>query len=688
MPVTVPALSADQLRWTLPLSLLAFDDTDQATPVAVLPGQPPAREALAQALAATRGGHVLVTGAAGPGRRQALADAVRALAPPRRAPRDLVYVARPHLPDRPCLLLLPPGPGVPFRRALRDLRDELRVAWPEDLDGEQDAWERAQERAFQPLVHAFPAAAAWLGELRAAVAARGALFRPGVDPARRAADGDVEARDLLAAFQAHLFHAAGAETAAPVVVVAEPSAAALAGGQAPARREDPSHLALRSGLLHDAHGGFLVLSAEDLGRDPAATAVLRALVATGRLSPGPADAPGLVRPDPVPLDVRLVVLAGTGAVIEPWGADPDLAGALLQPVQLDPRPEVGPQVLAELAGWLALRGRAAGRAPLSAAAFALLIEHLVREGGRGGRVPLDLDTLDAFAADAASLSPAPGPVPAAAAAAAVQAWAARRAQGAEQARRAMVEGFLTVATDGQVVGQVNGLAVYRSTGFPFARPIRVTCTVGAGRSGVVDVEREVGLAGTAFHKAGKLLAGFVRGRFSRRRTLALHASLAIEQHYGRIDGDSAGLAELAALLSALARVPLRQDRAVTGSVDQLGRVQSIGSVNLKVEGFFSLCQARGLTGAQGVLIPRANQGDLCLAPEVVAACAEGRFHVWAVSTVEEALALLCEVEVGEAEAERWPEDTLYGRVMAELLELEAVVREAAKGPTPPKASAR
>lgn len=673
-------LGSDALRWSLPAHLLTFEHTGQTAPVSVLPGQADGRQALAAAARARRGGHLLVTGLRDPQRRTILATALQELDLCRRSARDLVYVARPGAPDRPQLLELQPGRAVAFRRALRELRDELRVAWPDDLEGGAEAYAQAQSAAFQPLIDAFPGAAGWLADLQRAVAERTELFRPGVDPARRAADGDTEARELLAAFQAHLFHAAGRVDQAPVVVVGVPSMATLAGGLARGRRDDPGHLALRSGQVHDAHGGFLVVDADDLSRSPGSLRLLRALMSIDALPPvtGPGQA-GAVRPDAVPLDVRLVVVASSASAVTLWGGDPDLSAAMLQPVQLDPRPEVDGQVVTELAGWLRHRGEQTGRRPLAAQAVGLVIEHLVRRGGRGGRVPLDLRTLDALADDADAVATGEL-VMAAHMSVALGAWRQRRAQAADWARRAVLEDFVLVATEGQVVGQLNGLAVYRSSGFPHARPIRITATAGAGRGGLVDVERDVGLAGNSHNKGVRLLTGFMRARFSRRRTLAIHATLGIEQHYGRIDGDSASVAELCALISAISRVPLRQDRAVTGSVDQLGQVQSVGSVTLKVEGFFRVCEGRGLTGQQGVVVPARNVGDLCLADDVVDACSQGRFHVWAAETVEDVLAILTDVEVGAADAVEWSDDTIYGKVLAELVQLEAVVRRAAKGP--------
>jgi len=182
-----------------------------------------------------------------------------------------------------------------------------------------------------------------------------------------------------------------------------------------------------------------------------------------------------------------------------------------------------------------------------------------------------------------------------------------------------------VETTGAVVGQVNGLAVYDLGHHRFGKPARITARVGLGREGVINVERQAGLSGPSYDKGVSILTGFLRGTFADRSPLTMSCSVTFEQSYGGIDGDSASSTEIYAILSALSGMPLRQDVAVTGSVDQYGNVQAIGGVNEKIEGFFRVCSTAGLTGDQGVMIPAANVGDLHLTEEVAAAAKDGRF---------------------------------------------------------------
>jgi predicted ATP-dependent protease len=217
------------------------------------------------------------------------------------------------------------------------------------------------------------------------------------------------------------------------------------------------------------------------------------------------------------------------------------------------------------------------------------------------------------------------------------------------------DGIVLLETTGKRIGQVNALPVYDLGDHVFARPARVTASVALGRAGVVDIEREAQLSGETHHKGLEIVAGLLRERYAQEKPLALTASVCFEQSYARIDGDSASVAEVVAILSALARVGVDQGFAVTGSCSQKGDVQAVGDANEKVEGFFDACLARGLTGGQGVLVPLANVPDLMLKEEVVEAVRAGRFHVHAISSVDEALLLLTGLQAGVRGADgRYP----------------------------------
>jgi predicted ATP-dependent protease len=227
-----------------------------------------------------------------------------------------------------------------------------------------------------------------------------------------------------------------------------------------------------------------------------------------------------------------------------------------------------------------------------------------------------------------------------------------------------------IATNGEVVGQVNGLSVIELGGFAFARPSRITARVRLGAGTVIDIEREVELGGPLHSKGVLILSGFLAGRYVPDYPLSLSASIVFEQSYGAVEGDSASSAELYALLSALADVPVKQSIAVTGSVNQRGEVQAVGGVNEKIEGFFDVCKARGLSGHEGVLIPAANKRHLMLRPDVIEAVAAGAFHLHAVDTVDQGIEILTGMPAGSRdEAGGFPDGTLNHRVEQRLIAL-------------------
>ncbi|MCD6525843.1 MAG: AAA family ATPase [Desulfuromonas sp.] len=236
----------------------------------------------------------------------------------------------------------------------------------------------------------------------------------------------------------------------------------------------------------------------------------------------------------------------------------------------------------------------------------------------------------------------------------------------EELQRLLLEGIILVDCDGRQTGQINGLSVYQLGDYSFGLPTRITATTCMGKAGVVNIEREVKQSGAVHDKGMLILTGFFGQRFAQDKPLTFSASICFEQTYGGVEGDSASSTELYALLSSLANLPIRQDIAVTGSVNQFGQLQAIGGVNDKIEGFYALCKLVGLTGQQGVMIPQANVKHLMLAEEVVAACAEGQFHVWAVSTVDEGIELLTGVPAGKKVGQDWEEGSVNAQVDARL----------------------
>ncbi|OGC09253.1 ATP-dependent protease [candidate division KSB1 bacterium RBG_16_48_16] len=229
------------------------------------------------------------------------------------------------------------------------------------------------------------------------------------------------------------------------------------------------------------------------------------------------------------------------------------------------------------------------------------------------------------------------------------------------------DGTIMIDTEGHKVGQVNGLSVLSLGDYTFGRPSRITAQVAIGQAGIINIERESALSGPTHDKGVLILSGFLQGKFAQNKPLAISASIAFEQSYSGIDGDSASSTEIYALLSRLADIPIRQDIAVTGSVNQNGDIQPIGGVNEKIEGFYKVCKAKGLTGKQGVLIPRLNVADLMLSKEVVKAVAQGKFHIYPTESIDQGIEILTGLPAGEKDEKgNYPQDSVYGRVDKKL----------------------
>jgi predicted ATP-dependent protease len=247
---------------------------------------------------------------------------------------------------------------------------------------------------------------------------------------------------------------------------------------------------------------------------------------------------------------------------------------------------------------------------------------------------------------------------------------------AERILKLMVEGTLMVDVEGSVAGQVNGLSVYDLGTFSFGRPSRITAKTFLGRRGVINIERESHLSGRIHDKGVLILSGYLGWRYAQDKPLSLSASLCFEQSYAGIEGDSASSTELYAIISSLSDLPIRQDIAVTGSVNQKGEIQPIGGVNQKIEGFYDVCKAKGLTGEQGVLIPHQNIRNLVLREDVVKAVQDDHFHIYSVKTIDEGIEILTGITAGEKRADgSFPEDTVNHSVDQRLRELARDAKE-------------
>ncbi len=461
----------------------------------------------------------------------------------------------------------------------------------------------------------------------------------------------------------------------------------MAGGQA-------THFnMIRPGALHRASGGYLVLDAGRLLTQPYAWDSLKRALRTGRIAiEPPAEAQGwshqaTLRPEPAPCQVKVVLVGERDLYYLLMENDPEFGELFKVAADFEEELPRTPESEVHFARLLASLGRNAGLLPFEAPAIALLIEEAARHAEHSGRLSLRTryfsDLMREAEYQARQMNPSAQQVGAPAIHAALAARARRADRYPRHVLESTLEGSTLISTDGERAGQANALVVVELAGQRYGHPVRVTATARVGDGDVVDIERETELGGAIHSKGVLILTAFLAARFARHQPLSLAASLVFEQSYGQVEGDSASLAELCALLSALAQVPIRQSLALTGSVNQFGEVQVIGGVNEKIEGFYDLCKARGLTGSQGVLIPAASVAHLMLRPDVVEAARAGRFHVWPVATVDEAMELLTGLPAGAPDARgHLPRGSLNERVARALAEMTAALHPPGEGERP------
>ena len=441
------------------------------------------------------------------------------------------------------------------------------------------------------------------------------------------------------------------------------------------------HTMIRIGAIQQADGGYLIMNALDVVRQPGLwqqliqtlrnhTTVIRNLDPLGLY-------PVNLHPEPIDINVKVILIGSSWLYSLLAENEPEFGLLFRIRAAFDYSMDLSDSNIRDFALVIAEIIRSEGLPPMTSAAVALIAEESVRIAGRRDRISVEFNRVTDYIRQAAFYAKQEGEsvVGAAHVHKAIFEKIHRLNLDETNATRQILEGTVMVDTGGEAVGQVNGLAVYAGVDYSFGLPARITARVSAGREGLINVERESDLSGETHTKGMLIIAGFMRGKFAREYPLSLAASIVFEQNYGGVDGDSASSTELYALLSALSEVPIRQDLAVTGSVNQFGRIQAIGGVNHKVEGFFRVCNGKGLTGSQGVLIPASNVSDLQLRGEVLDAVAEGKFHIYAVECLEDGIELLTGMKAGELLPDgKYPADTVYGKVDRRLRQMAETLR--------------
>jgi lon-related putative ATP-dependent protease len=446
---------------------------------------------------------------------------------------------------------------------------------------------------------------------------------------------------------------------------------------------------IRGGALHRANGGYLIIDATKLLSQPYAWDGLKRALRSGEVRiESLGEMYGLastlqLQPEPVPLHVKVILVGEPAIYYLLVDMDPEFADLFKVAADLEDEVPRTPESAALFARLIATLARRDGLKPLARTAVARVVEHAARLARDAERLTTLTRPVADLLREADYLAVEADVIDRAHIEQALAAQVRRADRLRERYYESIRRGTLLISTSGTQVGQVNALAAVGLGDFIFAHPVRITAAVRIGDGEMIDIEREVEMGGPIHSKGVMILAGFFAARFGRGIPLSFTASIVFEQTYGEVEGDSASLAELCALLSAIGAMPIRQCWAITGSVNQYGVVQPIGAVNEKIEGFFDICAAEGLSGEQGVIIPAANVKELMLKREVVEAVAAGRFHVAAVAHADDAIELLTGLSIGEADAKgEIAEGTINHLVASRLIELfsfkQAVVEETKK----------
>lgn len=455
-------------------------------------------------------------------------------------------------------------------------------------------------------------------------------------------------------------------------------------------RTDFTHI--KAGSLLRANGGYIVFDALEALIEPGVWTFLKRTLKSREVNMQPYDPfgflPTAIKPEPIPLDVKVIMIGDDYLYYLLYNLERDFQEIFKTKAQFDVEM---PNTDENIREYVCLIKRILEEEKLldfDKKAVCAVVEYGVRLTGRQKKLSTRFSEIADLIREAHYWAKKDGSdiVTDAHVDRAYDERINRVKQIEEKIQELIEDGTIMIDTDDRVVGQVNGLSVYDMGEYAFGKPSRITAQTSMGRAGVINIEREAKLSGRTHDKGVLILEGYFRGKYAQNKPLTMSASICFEQSYGGVDGDSASSTEIYAILSSLSGLPLRQDIAVTGSVNQKGEIQPIGGVNQKIEGFFDVCRARGLTGRQGVMIPHLNVPELILRKDVVRAVAEGKFHIWPVKTIDEGIELLTGVPAGIADEQgNFPENTVSYLVDRRLRTLAEGLKSFAEETKPQKA---
>jgi len=440
---------------------------------------------------------------------------------------------------------------------------------------------------------------------------------------------------------------------------------------------------LRGGSLLRADGGFLIMYSLEALSEVGVWRALKRTLNHNRLEIQPLEmfypfGGSALKPEAVEINVKVILIGDRQLYEMLYEYEEDFQKIFKVRVEFDEEMPMGDGVIAEYAGRLRTLSEKEGLYPFDRGAFAAMLEYGVRKAGRRNKVTARFVDIADLAREAHYAAAAAGER-------VVRAAHVRDALASKMERHNLIEtriremieeGTLLVDVTGERVGQVNGLSVLEIGGYSFGKPVRITASTALGKMGVINIEREANLSGRFHDKGVHIISGYLRTLFAQDKPLSLSASICFEQSYSGVDGDSASSTEIYALASALSGMPLRQDIAVTGSMNQQGDIQAIGGINEKIEGFFDVCRIKGLTGTQGVVMPESNVEDLMLREDVMDAVAAGKFHIWPVGRVEQGIEVLTRSAAGRRNEDgTFEAGTILGLMNEKLSEMAKTLKQ-------------
>jgi lon-related putative ATP-dependent protease len=783
-------LTPDQLRWTLDTSTLSFATTEELEPLDEILGQERGVDALRFGIGIRRPGYnILVTGAPGTGRMDAVRKVLAQVEQNGDIPGDLCYLNNFKNPEAPILIRLGPGLGAKLKKGMQGLVDELKKEVPKLFESSEyltrkneinEAYEKKTASFFMnlekqvkeagfalvtfqgrqgqppevmPIVDGEPTPVLKLEQMVEKgrfpkdeferIKAKHVEIKTEIDSIflqirtlqkeiqekNRQADrlmfsnlaGDLiaplksdfncaeldgyfqhmiddmveniaiffnqerapqmPAGDPFEQYTVNVLVDNGEQAGPPIIIEEYPTYRNLFGSierivdRSGVWRTDFSRI--KAGSFVRANGGYLVLNLLDAIMEPGVWQSLKRALKSRKMEIQTYDpfylfTTSSMKPEPIEMDIKVIVLADTYMYHLLQRYDEDVPKIFKVRADFDSTMDKTGEAVALFARFVRAQCAEHGLRPFDRLAVAALVEEAVRMGGRQEKMAATFPRLADLLTEADYFASQDGRNT-------VCGEDVNRAVSARIHRSSLIEekiqdmidrGSIMIDTDGARVGQINGLAVYSMGDMMFGKPSRITAATSMGKAGIINIEREAELSGSSHNKGVLILGGYLRKMFAQDKPLAVSASIAFEQSYSGVDGDSASSTEMYALLSSLSNVPIKQGIAVTGSVNQNGEVQAIGGVNHKIEGFFACCKAKGLTGEQGVIIPRANVADLMLKREVVEAVRQRQFHVWSVSNVQEGIELLTGKKAGTRRKDgTYPKGSIYALVDQRLTEL-------------------